>query len=313
MVKGIEKQQYEISWPNIIRVDHVYRPLLKLDISSIKPLELNAYDTSTLAELAHIVEGKPDITRISEIDLEDLGRKFRMQKIVFETARDIYDQMKPTWKGNKEYLLAQLIHIVEAFIMSDRIQISPPLFYQDDFRRRILITLNMNKLVQHVWEAIRFENTESIEPIFDNDHPVRSTGDMRTWYTGRPCAHTSRSHINFCVFDSTWEASEAFEFDHNPHVSAWVKNDHLGFEIPYIYKGVVLKYRPDFIIRLKTDDYLVLETKGQDTQQDRTKREFLDEWVRAVNGRGGFGKWQWAVSKSPPDVKIILEETVNIQ
>ena len=91
MAKGIEKQQYEISWPNIIRVDHVYRPLLKLDISSIKPLELNAYDTSTLAELAPIVEGKPDITKISEIDLEDLGRKFRMQKIVFETARDIYD------------------------------------------------------------------------------------------------------------------------------------------------------------------------------------------------------------------------------
>ena len=47
------------------------------------------------AELATVVEGKPDITRLSEIDLESLGRKFRLQKVVFETARDIYDQMKP--------------------------------------------------------------------------------------------------------------------------------------------------------------------------------------------------------------------------
>ena len=39
---------------------------------------------------------------------------------------------------------------------------------------------------------------------------ARSTGDMRSWYTGRPCELTKHSHINFCVFDSTWEASEAY-------------------------------------------------------------------------------------------------------
>ena len=56
---------------------------------------------------------------------------------------------------------------------------------------------------------------------------------MSTWYTGRPCERTDHSHINFCVYDSTWEAAEAFELDHNPAVSAWVK-DHLAFEILYI-------------------------------------------------------------------------------
>jgi type III restriction enzyme len=66
---------------------------------------------------------------------------------------------------------------------------------------------------------------------------MRSTGDMRTWYTGKPCEPTKRSHINFSVFDSTWEASEAFELDRNAYVDAWVKNDHLGFEILYIFKG----------------------------------------------------------------------------
>ena len=96
----------------------------------------------------------------------------------------------------------------------------PALFLQDDLRRRLLITLNMTKVVQHIWEAIRFANTERLEPVFDRDRPVRSTGDMATWYTGKPCAPTDRSHINFCVYDGAWEASEAFELDHNCHVKS---------------------------------------------------------------------------------------------
>jgi len=303
----IEKQQFEIGWPNIIRIEHIYKPILTLDMNKVPLLELSAYNTATLAELAPIVEGKPDVTQISIIDLEDLGRKFRMQKIIFETARDVFDQMKPNWKGNREFLLAQLIRLVESFLESDRIQIEPLLFYRNDVKRRILLTLNMNKVVQHIWEAIRFENSESIEPIFDQDYPIRSTGGMQAWFTGKPCEHTRKSHINMCVFDSTWEASEAFELDRNPHVMAWVKNDHLGFEILYIFDGIVRKYRPDFILQLKTGEFLILETKGKDTLRDKTKYEFLNEWVQAVNEHGGFGNWKWAVSRNPADVKAIID------
>ena len=304
------KQQYEIRWPNVIRIEHTYRSKLTLDMNQAKPLKLDAYDTVTLAEMAPIVDGKPDITKISQIDLENLGKKYRWQRVIFTAAIDVYDQMKPNWPGNKESLLAQLVRLIEDFISSGKIRIFPPLLNQDDVRQRILIMLNMNKVVQHIWEAIRFENTEAITPVFNTDNPIRSTGDMRTWYTGKPCEPTKRSHINFCVFDSRWEATESFEFDRNPNVEAWVKNDHLGFEILYIFRGIVQKYRPDFIIRLKNGSHLVLEVKGQDTQQDRTKREFLDEWVRAVNSHGGFGKWQWAVSTHPSDVASILQDAV---
>jgi type III restriction enzyme len=303
-----EKIQYEIQWPSIIRIEHVYKPKLHLDMGKLRVLELDAGETATLAELAPVLEGKPDVTKISAIDLEELGRKFRTQKIIFEAAAEIFDQMRPNWKGDRYDLLAQVIRLVEAFIESDRIYITPPLFNQDDLRRRILITLNIHKLVQHIWEAIRFENTLSLVPVFDRQHPIRSTGDMRPWYTGKPCEHTKKSHINLCVFDSTWEASEAFELDRNPHVEAWAKNDHLGFELLYIFKGVVHKFRPDFLIRLINGNILVLETKGRDSQQDKTKREFLAEWVNAVNEQGGFGFWQWGVSRHPKDVDGLLEQ-----
>jgi type III restriction enzyme len=301
-----EKRRFEITWPNVARIDHAYTPILTLDLAQVQPLLIDAGKSATLAELAPIIEGKPDVTRLTEIDLTELGRKFRMQKIAFEAAAEVFDLMKPSWKGRREYLLAQLIGLVERFLRSNRVQISPPLFFQDEMRRRIILTLNMTRVVQHVWEAIRQENTERLVPVFDNEHPIRSTGDIRPWYTGRPCEWAKRSHVNFCVYDSTWEASEAFTLDHDPHVEAWVKNDHLGFEVLYVYRGVVRKYRPDFLIRLTNGRMLVLEVKGEDDQQNQTKRQFLDEWCRAVNEQGGFGAWSWDVSRQPADVKDIL-------
>lgn len=300
------KSAFEIRWPNVVRIERMFVPTLTLDWSKTRRLELDAGQTAQVAELAPVLEGKPDVTKVSRIELERLAREFRTQRIVFETARDVFDQMKNTWQGSREVLLAQLVRIVEDFIRADRIDISPPLFYQDELRRRLIITLNMSRVVQHVWEAVRQENTERLTPIFDSDHPIRATGEMRTWYTGKPCERTRKSHINACVYDSTWEASDAFSLDDNVTVAAWVKNDHLGFEVLYVYRGVVRKYRPDFLVRLKSGDHLVLETKGQDTEQDKVKRRYLDEWTQAVNAHGGFGRWRWAVAKAPGEIRDIL-------
>ena len=174
-----EKRRFEIAWPNVTRIDHAYTPVLTLDMERVSPLLIDASQSATLAELAPIIEGKPDVTRVTEIDWRSWVGKFRMQKIAFEAAAEIFDLMKPSWKGRREYLLAQLIGLVERFLRSNRVRISPPLFFQDAMRRRIILTLNMTHVVQHVWEAIRQENTEKLVPVFDNEHPIRSTGDMR--------------------------------------------------------------------------------------------------------------------------------------
>ena len=301
-----DKRQFEIRWPNVVRIEHVFRPVLRLDRSNTRQLELDAAGTAKIAELAPIVEGKPDVTQIDRIDLEPLAREFRTQRIIFETTRDVFDQMKPRWQGSREVLLAQLVRIVEQFIRSGRITIRPSVFNDDDLRRRLVITLNMSRVVQHVCGAVRQDNTERLIPVFDRDHPVRSTGEMRTWYTGKPCERTRKSHINVCVYDSTWEASDAFVLDDSNAVSAWVKNDHLGFEVHYVYRGVVRKYRPDFLVRLANGDMLVLETKGQETEEDRVKRQYLEEWTRAVTEHGGFGRWRCAVTKNPGEIQEIL-------
>ena len=37
--------------------------------------------------------------------------------------------------------------------------------------------------------------------MFDRSHHIHSTADMPTWYTGKPCHFTNRSHVDMCVFE----------------------------------------------------------------------------------------------------------------
>jgi hypothetical protein len=40
--------------------------------------------------------GQPDFIKLKEIHLEELARRFRMQRIVLETVSEVYDLMAPT-------------------------------------------------------------------------------------------------------------------------------------------------------------------------------------------------------------------------
>lgn len=304
-----EKAMHEITFPNILRIDHVYKPQLTLEMDKVKTLELDPYDSITEAELAAIIAGKPNPAALTEIDLKEIAEKFRLQSIVFRIASTIYNsEKKPDWKGSKESFLIQLIRIIDQFIRSGKIGIKNPLFNQDETRKRILIMLNMNKVIQHIWNEIRAVNTTELEPVFDKERPVRSTHDVRAWWTSKPCENFIKSHINFVAVDNKWEFLEARTINDSSRTDSFVKNDHLNFVIYYNYQGVTGRYFPDFIIKLKAGEYLVLETKGQDRDKDKTKRAFLDEWCRAVNQHGGFGKWKWAVSFDPNDLGNIIEE-----
>ena len=259
-----ERSEYEIRWPNIIRLDRVFKPQLTVDLDKIDTLELNAADTRLRADLAPIIDGKTDLTKCTEIDLQKLDAELRMQRIVFEASGQVYDLMKTSWQNEatKFALLGQVIRLVEEYLKSGAIVINPPLFNTDPVRQRIIYMMNMNKIVQHLWSFIKLEQTEKIAPIFDPNKKIRSTADMPTWFTSKPCYITKTSQISHCVFDSAWESTESYVIEKNPHVIAWAKNDHLGFEILYVFDGVVRKYLPDFLIRLDNGKKLILETKG---------------------------------------------------
>ncbi len=111
---------------------------------------------------------------------------------------------------------------------------------------------------------------------------------------------TEKSEVNVAVCDSGWESQLAAILDYHPGISRWVRNERLGWTIPYRYDGMPRQYEPDFvaIAPLENGDELklVIEVKGLERETDAEKRRWTEEyWLPAVNGDAEFSKaGQWA-------------------
>ena len=304
-----ERNSLEIRWPNVLRVDPVVRPVLAVRWDEVEVLQLKPEDTPISAEIAPALGGATDWSKIHVINLELLPEQFRLQRLIFVAARKAYEQMQGKFSGGRDYLVYQLIRLAEEFIDSDKLVI-PSLFHQESLRRRILLTLNVNRIVEYLLRYVYEQNTEKVELIFDEDAPIGSTRYMRTWYTTKPNLPTVRSQISHVVGDSAWEGHAANVFESSDSVVCYVKNDHLGFQIYYMWNGSRRRFLPDFLIRLKNEKILVLEIKGVDDDQNRAKRAALATWVKGVNQKGGFGVWTHAVAFAPNQIPYLLAEAV---
>jgi type III restriction enzyme len=297
-----ERSEFEIVWPNILRIEEVLNPVLTVDWSSVEPLTLHPTLTPTAAEMAPTLAGIQDVTKVTMIDLQNYAENFRLQHLFFHASRKAYESLYSTsWKGEKHILIFQIIRIVERFLNSDKIIIDS-LFHQEELRKRILLAMTIDRIVQHICQFVRQTNTQRLEPVFDRDYPIGSTSDMRTWYTAKECHPTQKSQISQAVFDSGWESAALVALDHSELVQAYAKIDHLGFYVLYLFNGAVRKYYPDYLIRFRNGKMLVLEIKGQPNDESKAKRVALERWVLAVNAHGGFG--QWCNDEVTPDSDI---------
>lgn len=78
-----------------------------------------------------------------------------------------------------------------------------------------------------------------------------------------------------------------------------------------MWNGSRRRYVPDFLIRLFNGRTLVLEIKGQDSPQNKAKRDALALWVEAVNARAGFGLWCHDVAFEMALINGILDKHAN--
>lgn len=287
-----DRNSLEIRWPNVLRVETVVRPVLTLDWDAVEPLRLDPAHTPLIAEIAPAIGGATAWDQIQTIDLEKLPDEFRQQRLVFKAARKAFDALQARFTGGRDVLAFQLIRLVEQFLQSSKLDI-PSLFHQDPLRKRILVSLNMDGVVGHLLRYLTEQNEERIEPVFDEEFPIGSTRLMRTWYTTKPCQPAQKSQISHVVADSAWEAHTANVLEQSGQVLAYAKNDHLGFQVYYLWNGARRRFVPDFIVRLANGKLLILEIKGEDSPQNQAKRQALDAWVKGVNARGGFGLWCW--------------------
>ncbi len=301
-----ERAVLELRWPNILRIDPIVREILSVNWEEIAPITLDPANTLVSADLAPALGSASNLAQIQSIDLESLPEEFRLQRLVFQSARKAFTGLRGTYKGSPDYLTAQLVPLLERFYSSDCVVI-PSAWHSDDLRRRILLALNCDLLVQHFLRYVVSASSERFEPIFDEEFPIGSTAWMRTWYTTKPVVPTLKSQISHVVGDSAWEGYAANLFESNKRVVAYAKNDHWGFQVHYLWNGSRRRYLPDFLVRLSNGKTLVLEIKGVDDAQNRAKRSALAAWVEGVNQKGGFGVWCCDVAFEPNQIHDILE------
>ena len=55
----------------------------------------------------------------------------------------------------------------------------------------------------------------------------------------------------------------------------------------YLWKGSTRNFVPDYLIRFTNGKTLVLEVKGQDSEQNKAKRAAMQTWVKTINNRAG--------------------------
>jgi type III restriction enzyme len=303
------RNQYEIRWPNVLRVESVLKPHLAVLWEEVRPLSLDPMQTPVSADIAPALAGHADLSKASQIDLEKAAGEFRLQNLIFRAARKLYLQKADSFSGDKQYLAVQLIRIVETFLSNGKLDI-PGKWYQDEARRRILIAMNMDRIVEHAIGFVHKQNTQNLELCFDQEMPIGSTARMRTWYTTRPCTPTEKSQISHAVYDSVWEKAVADICQKDPRIFAWAKNDHLNFKIRYMYRGSSRDFVPDYLMRLGNGKTLVLEVKGVDSQQNQAKRDAMNTWIDAVNKAGGFGAWAFDVVFEPSKIRDVIEALI---
>jgi type III restriction enzyme len=135
-------------------------------------------------------------------------------------------------------------------------------------------------------------------------NPYNPTGSTRfvNFTTSKPLrwkADPRRCHVNWIVCDSDWEAELCRVAEAHPRVEAYVKNQSLGFEIPYLLGSTPKRYLPDFIVRIDDghDDplNLIVEIKGYRGEDAKEKATTMDAyWVPGVNNLSRYGRWAFA-------------------
>ena len=149
----------------------------------------------------------------------------------------------------------------------------------------------------------------SYEPEGSTDYVAFDT--TREVYEAEP----GKSHVSHVTKHSGWEETVAKAIEDAPGVRSDVKNDRLGFLIPYTHEGEAHSYEPDFLVSVDVPDgspalTLIVEVSGEKRADKAAKIGFARNlWVPAVNNDGRYGQWAIVEITDPHAALAILKRT----
>jgi len=291
--------------------------------------------------VATMTENAPIVGRSVVHDLEDL-RAHRLQEVTFKLAKLVLEKyfrqdhgqgapsaatdsqevqerldrgenaMEPRWdSGVQAWRFPEVLAIVREWLdpVGGWLQCK-----DDTFPQLLLLVEHGHDAADRIYRGIVRSTfgEKTLRAVLRRFDPEGSTEGVEfdtrkdVWDT-----RADRCHLNYVASDTKhWEQKVAQSLEALPMVRRYVKNERLGFTIPYTLEGREHQYVPDFIAGVEDGRgegdllQLVLECSGQQKIDKQVKCDHArDLWVKGVNALGGFGRWAFLELKDPWNAK----------
>ncbi len=326
-VRALEKRiACEITFPRLIG----YR----YELGS-QPLTAKFTDSSSLAlttaDLPTKTENAPIIGESVIHTLDDLKERrpnevaFLLAKLTLEKYFRLDGETKVAPESRHKFDPGvQAWHFPELLEISRRWLSKCVVCKDETFPQLLLLVEFAHDAADRIYRAIVAGalGKPALKPIL---RPYDTVGSTRyvDFDTTRPTFATraDKCHVSHVVADTeSWEQKMAQVLEDLDGMVCYVKNQNLGFAIPYTINGEEHQYFPDFIARIDDgrgpDDLLnlIVEVSGEKKKEKAAKVSTArDLWVPAINNHGGFGRWAFVEIADPWDAQKTLRAFVRSQ
>ncbi len=311
-----ERDKLEIRFPHVVG----YRVELSDDRLQAKFTKDHVLNLTPDLVAPARTRNAPLIGEGVDLDLVHTNTLRRQTLLYYLAVRLIYRHWLDADGEPKLYLFGQLKRITGQWL-DDCLVRSPGVF---------LAQLMYQEIADLACERISMaitcaeQDKRPVRALLDPYNPEGSTKfvNFTTSKTERWQTNENKCHVNWAVLDSGWEGEFCRVAEAHPRVLAYVKNHHLGLEVPYLFKGHRRSYIPDFIVKVDDgrgwDDplHLVVEIKGYRGEDAKVKKLTMDTyWIPGVNRLEEYGRWAFAeftsVFEMEADFAALVEDAFN--
>jgi type III restriction enzyme len=257
----------------------------------------------------------PIVGESIETNLDDLKLR-RPQEVAFRIAKRVLDTYFRAGDGAEQpWLFPQILAITERWLAECVV------LKDHAFPQMLLIAEWEHDAADRIHRAIvrGTAGEQRIMPILRPYDPIGSTRFV-DFTTTKAVYETERSHLNYLVLDSGWEAKLGQVLDDMDEVTAYAKNQGLNFKVPYTFEGEAANYVPDLIVRIDDSAVaavdgapasdplnLIIEVTGEHRREKAAKVATAQAyWIPAVNNHGGLGRWSFLEVSDPWDAAHLI-------
>lgn len=299
----------EIDFPNVVgyRVENLDGEI-KYDFSNLENYEIDGSKFPT-----ETIMSSPISASEEKLEVKGVLEK-RDQELIFLITKELIKYHFSDEEGNPRFQkFNRLKSIVEEWYNEKVLLLN----ITDQRFKRLLYFEEPKKIVDHIARGINPQNntTEHIRPVFNYYNKFSSTKYVNG-NTVKDVYPTEKSHVNYVVMDSDWEGICAKTLEEISTVKSYVKNQFLGFAVPYTKDGKDRQYYTDFIARVKSKDgtikNLMIEISGMSRDKAEKKWFVENRWIPAVNAlKEKYEYPEWHFIEIANDIRNIKNQLIE--